>query len=237
MQERFTGLVPAVFTPFRADGGMNLGIVPALVEHHLRDGIKAIFVCGTTGESSSMSSAERRQTVEAFVKAAAGRLDVIVHVGRNALCEARELAAHAQASGAAAIAACPPSFLKPADAGQIVDCCAEIAAGAPRLPFYYYHIPSLSSASIDCLDLLRIAKEKLPQLRGLKFTFENLMDFHACLEFDSRRFDCLFGRDEILLSALVLGTRGAVGSTYNFAAPLYRRLWAAFDAGDLAQAR
>ena len=58
------------------------------------------------------------------------------------------------------------------------------------------------------------------------------MDFQQCIELDNGRFDLLFGRDEILLAGLAAGAKGAVGSTYNYAAPIYRQLWKAYDSGN-----
>jgi N-acetylneuraminate lyase len=62
-------------------------------------------------------------------------------------------------------------------------------------------------------------------------------EYQQCLEFSKGRRDLLFGVDEMLLSGLAVGAGGAIGSTYNFAAPLYQRLWAAFARGDLEEAR
>src|SRR5207237_7790705 len=76
-----------------------------------------------------------------------------------------------------------------------------------------------------------------PTLAGVKFTHENLMDFGRSGEVGGGKYTMLFGRDEILLSGLALGARGAVGSTYNFAAPLYLRIIDAFNRGDLENAR
>ena len=86
-------------------------------------------------------------------------------------------------------------------------------------------------------EFLRAAAGRIPNLAGVKYSFEDLMGYSACLALDDGRFDCLFGKDEILLSALVLGAEGAIGSTYSFAAPLYGRIFDAFRAGDLATAR
>ncbi|NJL70305.1 MAG: hypothetical protein HC888_01245 [Candidatus Competibacteraceae bacterium] len=80
--------------------------------------------------------------------------------------------------------------------------------------------------------VLELARERTPNLAGAKFTHENLMDFSACMD-RNPRLRMLFGRDEILFSALALGARGAVGSTYNFLAPLFRELIAAHERGDL----
>jgi N-acetylneuraminate lyase len=86
-------------------------------------------------------------------------------------------------------------------------------------------------------DFLRMAGPRLPNLVGIKFTHENLMDYRRCLEFEGGRYNILFGRDEILLAALAMGATGAVGSTYNYLAPLFHQLIQAFQAGDLERAR
>jgi len=87
------------------------------------------------------------------------------------------------------------------------------------------------------IDFLKIAASRIPNLAGIKFTHENLMDFTEALNFLPKRYDVFFGRDEILLAALSLGATTAVGSTYNYAAPIYQRLIKAFRAGDLTTAR
>jgi N-acetylneuraminate lyase len=133
--------------------------------------------------------------------------------------------------------AMPSIFFKPRGVDELVDYAAAVAAAAPELPLYYYHIPALTGVVLPMSDFLAAAAEKIPNIAGVKFTFEDLMDYAACRALAGGRFDCLFGRDEILLSALALGAQGAIGSTYNFAAPLYHRIIAAFEAGDLAAAR
>ncbi len=105
------------------------------------------------------------------------------------------------------------------------------------MPFYYYHIPTLVDVNVDLPTFLREAGDRIPNFAGLKYTAPNIWEYQACLAVDHGRFDCLFGLDEMLLPAVSVGARGAIGSTYNFAAPLYRRLLAAFDRGDMEEAR
>jgi N-acetylneuraminate lyase len=235
--QRLTGLVAATFTPMREDGTLNLNRVGPVVEHLRGQGISALYVVGSTGEGVSLATPERQQAVEAFIEAAAGRMPVVVHVGHNSLAEARAAAAHAERVGATAISAVPPSYFKPESLDVLVASMAEIAAAAPTLPFYYYHIPQMNGVSADMVEFLRVAGERIPTLAGLKFTSPLLCEMLACIEFQERRFDVLHGRDEMLLAGLAMGAAGAVGSTYNFAAPLYQRVLAAFARGDLAEAR
>ena len=173
---------------------------------------------------------------ERWVAAAPAGLRVIVHVGHNSLADACALAAHAQCIGADSVGCLSPFFFKPRSVEELVDWCAQVAAGAPRMPFYYYHMPSMTGVSVKVCEFLRLASQRIPNLAGIKFTFEDLEDYQRCLEFEDGRFDVLFGRDELLFSALKLGAKGAVGSTYNYAAPLYHALIAAHTQGDRSKA-
>jgi N-acetylneuraminate lyase len=164
-------------------------------------------------------------------------LRVIVHVGHGSAEESRRLAAHAERIGAHAFATIGPTFFRAASLEELIDYCARVASGAPQLPFYYYHLPAMTGADLPMYDFLRQGAERIPNLAGIKFTHENLMDYRRCLDFEPGRFNILFGRDEILLAALALGATGAVGSTYNYMAPVYHRLIAAFRDGDMQTAR
>ncbi len=234
--EHIEGLVAPPFTPMTRDGQVNLAMVPRLAKGLRQTGVCGVFVCGTTGESASLTLDERMRLAEAW-KSRAGGLKVIVQVGGNCLPDSRVLAAHAQKIGADAIGAIAPSFFKPADAAVLAEHCAAIAAAAPELPFYYYHIPGVTGVAIRGRDFLAAALRRIPTLAGMKFTHEDLMDYLLCRQMARGRLDILFGRDEMLLSALAVGARGAIGTTYNFAAGLYLRLIVAFRAGRLEEAR
>ncbi len=237
MKFELTGIIAAALTPMRPGGGVDLEAVPNLVDHLERSGADGVYICGSTGEGMSLSSRERRDVAEAFVRAAKGRMKTVVQVGHNALCEARDLAAHAAEIGADAVSATAPSYFKVGSADILVECMAEIAAGAPNLPFYYYHIPTLTGAAIDMVEFLPAAAARIENLAGMKYTTHQAFEYQACLNLDGGRFDVPWGSDEMLLSALVVGARGAIGSTYNVAAPLYRGIIDAFDSGDIKEAR
>ncbi len=237
MSFRMTGLVAAVFTPMRADGSLNLDRAGPVVDHLVREGVSGVFVCGSTGEWASLTTDERMKAAEAFVEAGKGRLPVVVHVGHNSLAEAHTLATHAGQIGADAISATPPSYFKPASVEVLAECLAHISAGAPELPFYYYNIPGITGVELDMLELLQLAADKLPAFVGIKYSASTVDELQSLLDFEDGRFDILHGRDEMLLSGLSTGALGAIGTTYNFAAPLYCRLIEAFNSGDMVQAR
>ncbi|MDD4060026.1 MAG: dihydrodipicolinate synthase family protein [Kiritimatiellae bacterium] len=235
MKSKLSGLIAAPCAPMHADGSINVDVVPAYAEHLRRAGVAGVFVNGTTGESLSLSPQERVQLAEAWAKVCGPDLKLIVHVGDNALPVSRDLAAHATQIGAAAIGAMPPSFFKPA-AGAVADWCAAVADAAPEMPFYYYHIPSMTGVSVRMVDLFPLAG-RIPSFAGAKYTFEDLMDYQMAVEAEGGRFDVLFGRDEMLLSGLAVGATGAVGSTYNYMAPVYLRVMEAFAKCDYPAAR
>lgn len=235
--KEFQGLIAAAFTPMKEDGALNLRSIETLAEHLVRAGVTGVFVCGTTGESMSLAVTERMTIVEAWRQVCRRSLNLFVHVGHTSLPDARALAAHAQKMGADAVAAMAPCFFRPATTSDLVDFCAEIAAAAPDLPFYFYHMPSLTGVQVKVLDFLELAADRIPTLAGIKFTHEDLMDFARCVHFADQRYTILFGRDEMLLAGLAAGAHGAVGSTYNFAMPYYQVVLQSFRAGDMSRAQ
>lgn len=237
MKKHLTGLLPAAHTPMHGDGNLNLDVIERQAKAFRASGLSGVFVCGTTGEGYSLTLSERMEVAERWNAFAKDNFVLIVNVSHLCLKDCKALAAHAQKIGAYAIAVMAPCFFKPASAEDLALFCAEVAAGAPQLPFYYYHLPAFTGVDIQGFDFLTAAAERIPTLAGMKFTHKNLMDFNRCLAFEGGRFNVLYGHDEMLLSALILGARGAVGSTYNFAAPLFGRIMAAYEAGDLTAAR
>jgi N-acetylneuraminate lyase len=232
-----TGLVPATFTPLHPDGSLNLVVVEPMVEHLIREGVTGLYVCGSTGEGVSLAREERMAATEAFIAAARHRVPVVVQVGHNSIAEARLLAAHAESAGAEAISATPPSYFKPPSLAALIDTMAEIAAAAPGIPFYYYHIPGMTGVTPNVAALVREGSASIPNLVGVKFSHTAVFDMQAALAVEDGRYNLLFGSDEMLLSGLCGGAHGAVGSTYNFAAPLYNRIIGAYSACDMPTAQ
>ncbi len=235
---RIHGLVAATHTPFHQEGSLNLNIIEQQAAMLHSDGVRYAFIGGTTGESSSLTLDERLQLAERWSKVAGGTaLRFIVHVGSNCLDDATILAKQAQKLGACATSAVAPSYFKPSNLNTLVDCMSKIASAAPELPFYYYEIPTMTGINISPSDFLAAAAPRIPNLAGIKFTSTNLMEYLLCREHSDRAFDIPFGFDEMLLPALSLGATGAVGSSYNFAGPIYLRAMRAFAENDIDTAR
>ncbi len=235
---RIHGLVAATHTPFHTDGSLNLDIVEKQSAMLQTDGVRYAFIGGTTGESSSLTLDERLQFADRWIQTARGtELKLIVHVGSNCLDDSVSLAKQAQQLGALAVSAVAPSYFKPGNIQVLVDSMSKIASAAPDLPFYYYEIPTMTGITVSPSDFLEAAASRIPNLSGIKFTSSNLMEYQLCRNHSDGRFDIPFGFDEMLLPALSLGAIGAVGSSYNFAGPIYRRVMEAFAANDIDVAR
>lgn len=235
--QKLNGLIAAPFTPMNADGSLNLGMIPQYAAKLKKEGVSGVFICGTTGEGMLMSPDERMAVSETWVKEQSPDFKVIIHVGTTAYVQSKKLAQHAQEIGAFAVGCMGPVFLKPENVDDLVLFCAKVAAGAPDLPFYYYHIPTVSGVCLPMPEFLKQAGKVIPNLAGIKFTHYNMMEMLQCIRLDGEKWDILHGFDEVLLCGLSMGARAAVGSTYNYIAPLYQQIINAFQNGDMDIAR
>ncbi|MCA9061147.1 MAG: dihydrodipicolinate synthase family protein [Planctomycetaceae bacterium] len=236
------GLIAATHTPFNADGSLAVHVVESQAASLAADGVQTVFICGTTGESHSLTVDERIRMTDRWCDVTAGTdMNVVVHVGANCLADATALAAHAAKRNVRAIAMLSPCYFKPGNVAALVSCCQQVAAAAPGVPFYFYDIPSMTNVQLSMPEFLQQAGTKIPTLAGLKFTNPDLMAWQKCRAVERGTsglpYDLLWGVDEMLLAALSFGARGAVGSTYNFAAPLYHRIIQSFRAGDFDAAQ
>lgn len=220
-------------------GELNLSIIPAYFDLLKANGVKGAFICGSTGEGVSLSCAERMQVAEAWAEATKGDPDfkVMTMLGGTSITECIDLARHARSVGLYAVSFTAPYYFKPGNVQALAESCIAIAEAAPDIWFYYYHIPVLSGSNFPMLPLLQAVDGVLPNFAGIKYTHEDFMDYLSCLHFQNGKYDMLWGRDECWLAALALGAKGAVGSTYNYAAPVYHQLTAAFQKRDFDEAR
>lgn len=229
------GIVPAAYTPMNADFSVNYDAIEKMAEYLHKAGTPQIFICGSTGEGCNMTTAERKLVAEAYVKHYEG--DVIVHVGHNSLSDAADLAAHAQEIGAAAVSAISPSYFPMNSTEILFQSMKQVAAACPELPFYYYHIPALTGAGANLVEFLEMADGEIPNLRGVKFTNEQIHVYLACKAAVGGKYDVAFGYDEMMIAGWAAGSKAFVGSTFNFMMPLYTQLVEAADAGNIEEAR
>lgn len=233
---KITGLIAATFAAYKEDGSIDLDIIPSYVEYLIEQGVRGVFVCGTNGEGPNLSIEERMAIVEKYIAAVNKRMLVFVHVGHSSIEEAKRLATHAQDQGADYISSVSAFYFKPSSVDNLVACMAAIAAAAPQLPFFYYHIPALTGIQIDMVEFLKLAEEQIPTLAGIKYTAATIHEYQACRHYKDGKYDILFGYDELLLPALAVGAKGAIGSTYNYGAKLYNQVVKHFNDGNIEAA-
>ena len=236
--QHIEGLIAAPFTPMHNDGSLNLGIIPRYFEFLKANGINGAFICGSTGEGVSMTAKEKMAVAEAWASCTKNYPDfkVMTLLGGTSIADCKELAKHAESIGLYGISFTAPFYFEPVNVSMLAKACAAVAETVPDLPFYYYHIPVLTGVNFPMISLLKEIDDHIPNFTGIKYTHEDFMDFLSCLNFQNGKYDMLWGRDENMLPALAIGAKGAVGSTFNYAAPLYLDLLEAFNDGDLGKA-
>jgi N-acetylneuraminate lyase len=235
--KKIEGLIAAAFTPFNEDGSLNKPMIPVLVDKLVADGVKGIFCCGSNGEGPNMTTEERMEVAEEFVRAARKRLLVIIHVGHSSIAEAKILSAHAAEIGQMLFHQLQHFILNLFQFKILPIVWQRLLAQLLNYHFYYYHIPHLTGVGMDMIEFLKCAGPMISNLAGIKYTATTIQEYQACLNYENGRFDILYGLDELLLPAMAVGAKGAIGSTYTFAAPLYLKTIAAFNSGNIEAAR
>ena len=236
--EKIIGLIDAPFTPFDENGEINLAPIPRYADMLQRNGLKGVFINGSSGEGYMLTEEERMKLAEAWVAAAPKDFKVIVHVGSTCIKSSRRLAAHAQEIGAWGTGAMATPFPRIGRIEELVAYCEEIAGGAPNLPFYFYHIPAFNNAYLSMLDLLKAVDGRIPNFAGIKYTFESLYEYNRCLRYKDGKYDMLHGQDETILPCLAMGgAKGGIGGTTNYNGKVLTGIIDAWNAGDLDKAR
>ena len=236
--EKLIGLIDAPFTPFHENGEVNLEPIGAYAAMLAKNGLKGVFINGSSGEGYMLTEEERMQLAERWMEVAPKDFKVIVHVGSCCVKASRMLAAHAQKIGAWGIGAMAPPFPKIGRIEELVEYCEEIASGAPGLPFYYYHIPAFNGAFLPMVELLKAVDGRIPNFAGIKYTFESIYEYNQCRLYKDGKFDMLHGQDETILPSLAMGgAQGGIGGTTNYNGRCLTGIIEAWKAGDIDKAR
>jgi N-acetylneuraminate lyase len=232
------GIYAALVTPFKDDGvSIDYETIPKLVRLLQNQGITGLYVCGTTGQRTLLSVEERKKIFELVaetVHASGIQTALIAHVGSDDekgsnLEQAIELGCHARDHGAIAVSAITPKNHE----GGIVDFYKTLAEYVDH-PLIIYNFPKQTGVILEIPALEELSK--ISQISGIKFTNQ---DFYLLERIGKHipqwiRFS---GTDEAFASSLVTGTRRAIGSTYNFMAPLFMRIKTCYEQGNLIEAK
>ena len=228
------GIYSAMVTPFTADtSAVDEHALRALVDRMADGGIQGLVPCGSTGEVTSLTADERRRVTEVVIDQAAGRLQVVPHVGALVTREAVALARHAEVSGAAAVLAITP-YYEPIGEDEVIAYYAAIA-DAISIPICVYNIPAATGVNLGVDLLVRLARE----VPAVGFVKDSTGDFSQVQRLAMDHADdikVLTGADNHVLPALLHGAHGAIVGAPNLVGAELGRMWAAVERGDHAAA-
>lgn len=212
-------ILPALLTPFTADGMINYKALDALIDRLVEEGVDGFYATGSSGEALLMSTEERKQVAAAVLRRVNGRAPVIVQVGSTNPRESFELARHAAENGAAAVSSVPPFYYK-YSTDEIKKFYFDLA-DVSGLPVLVYNVSLYTGVEFNMQNAGDLLTDE--RILGIKHTNFNLYTLNR---FKSSCPDKLVfnGFDECLLGGLAMGADGAIGTTYNAMAPLVIRI-------------
>ena len=233
MEKKFTGIMPAIVTPFCEDNKtINIESVEKLVDLFLEQGANGFYVLGGTGEGAILDREQRETMCEAVVKYTAKRKPVINHVCAFNVREAIELAKHAERVGADAIASIPPLLYGYGDDGIYE--YYKALANSVGLPVMVYYQPS---AGRDMSAELIARIFEIDNVTGVKWSSYNYFELMKLKDMTHGEMNIINGPDELLISGLMAGADGGIGTTYNMMLPEFVKIYDYFTAGKIELAR
>ena len=226
----YQGIIPAFYACYDDNGNISPERVREMTRWLIGQGVKGLYVGGSSGECIYQSKEERKLLLENVMAEAKGQITVIAHIACNNTADSCELAAHAESLGVDAIAAIPPIYFKlPPHA--IAKYWNDMSAAAPNTDFIIYNIPQLAGVSLT----VPLLKEMLnnPRVIGVKNSSMPTQDIQMWIDEGALVFN---GPDEQLISGLVMGAVGGIGGTYSVMPKLYVELYRCVKAGEMAKA-
>jgi N-acetylneuraminate lyase len=231
MTHKYQGLWPAMLTPLDSAGQPLLGETEKLVELFVQQELDGLYLLGSTGQGPLLSLVQRQAVAECVVRAAAGRIPVMVHVGAISTEDSVELAQHASRIGADAISSVGPIYYR-AGADAVFEHYRRIGA-AGGLPFFVYHLSAVNTLALGAREYVdRLLS--LPNIAGMKYTERDLYQLGLICAYAGDRLHLFSGADELMCQAAMCGAGGAIGTFYNVWGPSCRAARQAFVDGSVA---
>ncbi|HLT94773.1 MAG TPA: dihydrodipicolinate synthase family protein, partial [Membranihabitans sp.] len=215
------------------EGNPAFGEIEKLTDALINEGVDGLYLLGSTGQGVMFDSHQRQEILEVVINVNHGRVPIMVQVGSLTTKQSRELAIHAEQSGADAVSSVGPIYF-PGGAEMVLNHYREIAE-ATSLPFFPYQ---LGSASIkgDINDFIRALLD-MPQVQGMKLTTTDLIQISTIHNDAGERLKLFSGADELLCHSALCGAIGAIGSFYNFWFKECAHVRQSFVEGDFELAR
>ena len=229
-----TGILVALVTPFAEDGSIDDAGITDHVNRMVAAGIHGLVPLGTTGEFTTMTTAERERVCEAVIQAAGGRIPVVPHTGAQSTAETISLSRHAQTSGAAGVMIVPPYY----DPLRLHELRAHLTAvgEAIDIPIVYYNVPGATGLRLTPEELASLGD--IPGVDYIKDTSGDFSSVTALLMNYSDRITTFTGWDTLTFGALATGATGSVWGMANLLPEQAVKLYDAVAVkGDLAEGR
>lgn len=229
----FTGAGVAIVTPMRADGSVNFDKLGELLEYQIANATDAIIICGTTGESATLSHEEHTEAIRYTVQKAAGRIPVIAGTGSNDTAYAIELSKEAEAAGADALLCVTPYYNKATQSGLVLH--FEKVADNVGIPIILYNVPSRTGVDIKPETYAALAKH--PRIVAAKEANGNLTAAARTAHLCGDDLALYSGNDDQVVPLLSLGAKGVISVLSNIMPRQVHDMCARFFEGDVAASR
>ena len=233
MRQQFTGVGTALITPFTKSGALDEYAITQLAKRQIERGVHFLVPCGTTGETPTLSAAERRRVVELVLKAADGQVPVMAGAGGYDTQEVVHVAKEMQSIGVQGLLSVTPYYNKPTPEGLYAH-FSKIAEATP-LPIMLYNVPGRTGCNIDAATCARLAT--IPHVIGVKEASGNITQMVEICRAVPSNFLVLSGDDALTLSLMAIGGKGLISVASNVAPAAIANMVEAAERGDFAGAR
>lgn len=230
----FTGAGVAIITPFHEDGSINYDQLKKLVDYHCENGTDSIVICGTTGESATMTEEEHLECIKRTIDFTAGRIPVIAGTGSNCTATAVELSREAAKAGADGLLVVTPYYNKATQKG-LIEHYKAIAREADA-PIIMYSVASRTGCNIEPATVAALVKE-VDNIVGVKEASGNISQVAKIMQLTQGDIDLYSGNDDQIVPILALGGKGVISVLSNVAPRETHEICAKFFAGDIEGSR
>ena len=228
----FTGSGVAIVTPFHADGSINYNKLEEMIDFHCNNGTDSIVICGTTGESATMTEAEHVECIKKAVEFTKGRIPVVAGTGSNCTQTAIELSKEAEAAGADGLLIVTPYYNKCTQQGLAQHYTA--VAKEVKTPIIMYSVASRTGVNIAPETVASLVKN-VDNIVGVKEASGNIGQVAKIMNLTDGKIDLYSGNDDQIVPLMSLGGLGVISVLANVAPQETHDICAKYLAGDVKE--
>ncbi len=227
----FQGAGVALITPFHDNGDVNYDKLDEILEEQISEGTDAVIICGTTGESSTMSHKEHLDVIRFACQQVKGRIPVIAGTGSNSTSEAVYMSSEAESVGADGLLLVTPYYNKATQGGLIAH--YRKIAESVKIPILLYHIPGRTGVTMTPETMVTLCRD-VPNIVGVKEASGNFSSIATMMNMADGCIDLYSGNDDQIVPILAMGGKGVISVLSNIAPRRTHEICARFFAGDVA---